>query len=49
MEEVDVIEQRALEASRELSISTIDQLQAILLIVLAELVVIPGQHCQLCF
>ena len=48
MEKVDVIEQRALEAPRELSVSTIDQLQTILLVVLAELVVVPGERCQWC-
>ena len=46
MEEVDVIEQRALEASRELSVRTVDQLQTILLVVLAEFVVVPGEDCQ---
>ena len=48
MEKVDVIEQRALEAPRELSVSTIDQLQTILLVVLAKLVVVPGERCQWC-
>lgn len=46
MEEVDVIEQRALEASRELSVRTVDQLQTILLVVLAEFVVVSGEDCQ---
>lgn len=46
VEEIDVIEQRALEASRELSVRTVDQLQTILLVVLAEFVVVPGEDCQ---
>ena len=45
-EKVDEIEDRALVAARELSVGTIDQLQTILLVVLAELVVVPGKHCQ---
>lgn len=48
VEEVDEIENRPLVAARELSVRTVDKLQTILLIVLAELVVIPGESCQWC-
>ena len=44
VEEVDEIEQRSLVAPRELPVCAIDHLQAILLVVRAELVVVPGEQ-----
>ena len=44
VEEVDEIEQRPLVAPRELPICAIDHLQAILLVVGAEFVVVPGKQ-----
>jgi hypothetical protein len=46
MEEVDIVEQRPLVAPRELSVRAIDQLQTVLLIVRAKLIVVPTQNCQ---
>ena len=42
MEKVDVIEDAALEAPRELAIRPVDMLQTVLLIVSHELVIVPA-------
>jgi hypothetical protein len=46
VKEVDIVKQRPLIAPRELSVRAIDQLQTVLLIVWAELVVVPTQSRQ---